>query len=348
MAYGERIIGVGIAGFGLAGRYLHAPLIRAAGMQVRAVATSRTQEAQAAFPEAHIVSDPGALNMRDDVDLVVIATPNALHFSQALAALQSGKHVVVDKPVTPTAAEARTLHAAARARGLKLAAFHNRRWDSDFLTLQVLLANGALGAPARFVNRWARHRAAPRPERWRERAGPGAGLFYDLGPHLIDQALVLFGAPDWIEADIFSQRSASGPDDAFELWMGKGALRIQIGASSLASGPTRTLRLDGQRASFLKTGFDPQEMALRDGADPLASDFGKERAEDWGTLTAPDGAARRIPSQPGRWIDFYRQMRAAIETGAPAPVSAEDAARTLTLIEAAFESSRGAKRVALR
>lgn len=339
---------MGLAGFGLAGRFLHAPLIEAAGMRINAVATSRADAVRQALPDADVVADAAALNTRDDVSLVVIATPNALHFDQAAAAIEAGKHVVVDKPATPTAAEARALHAMAAGRGVTLAVYHNRRWDSNFLTLKTLLASGAVGRPARFVNRWARHRPAPQPERWREQSGPGAGLFYDLGPHLIDQALVLFGDPDWVEADIFTQRPGGGPDDGFELWMGKGALRIQIGASSLAAGPPRMLRLDGTGGSFLKTGFDPQEMALRAGAGPRDPGFGVERREDWGSFTAPDGRARSVRSQRGRWLTFYEQMRAAIETDAPVPVSALDAARILDVIEAAFASSRAGRRIVLR
>lgn len=341
-------VGVGLAGFGLAGRYLHAPLIAASGMRIRAVATSRAEAVREALPGADVVADPAALNTRDDVDLVVIATPNALHFDQASAAIEAGRHVVVDKPVTPTAAEAYALHDLAAAHGVKLAVYHNRRWDSDFLTLKGLLDAGALGTPARFVNRWARHRPRPDPGRWREQAGPAAGLFYDLGPHLIDQALTLFGQPDWIAADIFTQRPGGGSDDGFEVWMGKGRLRVQIGASSLAAGPARTLRLDGTGGSFVKTGFDPQEMALRGGASPLDPGFGEEPREEWGTLTTPAGSARPIRSQRGRWLGFYQQMRAAIETGAPVPVSAREAARVIALIEAAFDSSRSGRRIALR
>lgn len=347
MAYGSRV-GVGIAGYGLSGRFLHAPLIAASGMDVRAIATSRADAVRRDFPDADIVMDATALNARGDIDLVVIATPNVLHAPQARAALEAGKHVVIDKPATPTAAEALGLQRLADARGLMLAVYQNRRADSDFLTLKLLLDNGALGRPFRFVNRWARHRAVAQPDRWREQPGPGAGLLYDLGPHMIDQALVLFGAPDWIAADIFNQREGEGPDDGFELWMGKGALRIQIGASSLAAGPARTLRLDGANGSFLKTGFDPQEMALRAGVSPLAPGFGEEPAEERGVFTAPDGARRRVRSQRGRWLDFYKEVRASIETGAPPPVSARDAARTLALIEAAFESGRTGRRLSLR
>jgi scyllo-inositol 2-dehydrogenase (NADP+) len=342
-------IGVGLAGFGLAGSYLHAPLIEAAGMTIRAVATRQAEAVWQRLPKADVVPEPAALNLRDDIQLVVIATPNAFHFEQSRAALDAGKHVVVDKPVTPGAADALALHAHARDRGLKLAVYQNRRWDSDFLTLKLLLQTGAVGRPARFVNRWARHRATPQPDRWRETPGPGAGLLYDLGPHMIDQALVLFGPPDWIEADIFRQRGpAEGPDDGFELWMGKGCLRIQIGASSLSAGPPRELRLDGDAASFVKTGFDPQENQLRAGMSPLAPGFGVDPTDDCGALIAPDGATRRVRSQTGRWIDFYAGMRAAIESDAPVPVSAADAAETIALIEAAFESSRTGRRVAFR
>lgn len=341
-------IGVGLAGYGLAGRVMHAPLIRAAGLSLRAVATSRTDAVRAEHPGAEPVSSFEALLARGDIALIVVATPNALHADQARAALEAGKHIVVDKPVTPTAAEARALAALAVARGLVAAAFHNRRWDSDFLTVKAALESGRLGEPVRFRNAWSRHRLETRAV-WRETPGPGAGLLYDLGPHLIDQALVLFGRPDWVSADVFRQRpgEAGAPDDGFEILLGKGRLRVTVAACSLAAGPAREIRLDGLGGSFVKTGLDSQEDRLKAGADPRASGFGAEPPEQAGLLWSPDGRSERIASTHGRWTAFYDGVRKAVESGGPPPVTLAEAAEAIGVIEAAFESARSGRRIAL-
>ncbi len=344
-------IGVGLAGYGLAGRVFHAPLAAASGLVVRAVATSRAEEARAALPDAQVVAGFDDLLARKDLDLIVVATPNALHAAQARAALEAGKHVVIDKPSTPTAAETRALDALARDRGLVASVFHNRRWDADMLTLAGLLARGEVGAPVRYRSVWNRHRAEARTV-WRETPGPAAGVLFDLGAHLVDQALALFGRPDWIQADVFRQRppppgTAEGADDGFEILMGRGRLKISLASSSLAAGPSREIRLDGDAASFLKTGLDVQEDQLKSGVDPHAAGFGVEPEAQRGTLWRPDGTSASVPSSAGRWTAFYDGVRQAIETGSRPPVELLSAAETIAMIEAAFESARTGRRIAL-
>lgn len=332
-------LNVGLVGFGLAGRTLHAPLIVASGMRIAAVVTRQNEAVQESFPEALVKSSIEALLEVQPLDLVVIVSPNRWHYAQALLALQAGKHVVVDKPLAITAAEGAALAQAAGRAGRKLAVFHNRRWDSDFLTLQALLKAGTLGEPQLYRARWDRYR----PEvaaRWRERPEAGAGILYDLGSHLIDQALCLFGAPEWLQADIYTQRTGATVDDGFELLMGRGALRISLGASSLAADHGFRYQLNGTLASFRKSGLDTQEAQLRAGLAPTDRRFGLEPQTQWGRLTVGATAhTERVEPQRGCWLDFYRQMRQAIETDAPVPVTAHEACGVLHLIEVARQSA---------
>ena len=341
------MINVGLTGFGLAGRKLHAPLIAAAGMRITAVVTSRAEEVASVLPHARIVGSHAELVGRDDVDLVVIVSPNQWHASQAMDALHAGKHVVVDKPLCIHAAESDPLIDLARERKLRLAVFHNRRWDSDFLTIAQLIADGRLGDIVAFNARWDRYRPDV-PDRWRERPGAGAGLLYDLGPHLVDQALCLFGRPDWVQADVFSQRRHAQVDDGFEVLMGKGRMRISLGASSLAANDRFRYRVMGERATFIKHGRDPQESRLRADVDPLSAGFGDEPPEDFGRLTSGnESRGETITSEPGRWLTFYEEIRRSIEFDAAVPMPATEARSVLEVIEAALQSCSESRRVLL-
>ena len=208
------MIRAGVIGFGLAGRWFHTPLLLAAGIEVKAVVSSQREAVAAALPDTLVLATDQELFARPDIDLVVIATPNHLHEQQARAALQAGKHVVVDKPLCIEAVQADALIELARSQRRMLTAFQNRRWDSDFLTIQRLIAEDRLGELHAFHARWDRFRPNV-VDRWREHAHPGNGVLYDLGAHLIDQALVLFGMPDWIQADVFTQRVGAIATDGF-------------------------------------------------------------------------------------------------------------------------------------
>ncbi len=332
-------LSVGLVGYGLAGRYLHRPLIAAAGMDIVAVVSRQTELLRAELPAARAVSSVEALLEIRPLDLVVIASPNRWHYSQAVQALNAGKHVVVDKPLAPSSSEARELDELATRLQRKLAVFHNRRWDSDFLTLQKLVAGGTLGEPLTFRCRWDRYR----PEvavRWRERSEAGAGILYDLGSHLIDQALCLFGAPEWLQANLCTQRPGATVDDGFDILMGRGKLRISLGASSVAADHAFRYQLDGADASFRKSGLDPQERQLKSGMALSDLKFGVEPHSQWGSVTVgATGVRTRLEPQRGSWPVFYQQMRRAIETDAAVPVSAADAGRVLQVIEAARFSS---------
>lgn len=349
-------IAVGLVGFGFSARTLHRPLIEAAGMSLVAVASRHAEAVHAVLPQAQVLPDLDALLALPRLDLVVIATPNQLHLPQALAALESGRHVVLDKPMALSSAECERLIAAAAMHRRQLSVFHNRRWDSDFLTLRRLIDEDALGPWLDFELRWDRYRPTV-PDRWRERPECGGGVLLDLGAHLIDQALCLFGMPQWIEADVFAQRAGACADDGFEIRMVRGALRIRLGCSSVAADASFHYRVHGLRAAYRKAGMDVQEQQLRAGLAPADPAFGVEPESQWGRLYDGNAGAsapappRAVRAERGDWCAFYRALRAALEAhagagvGAPVPVSAQSATEVIRLIEAARRSSAEGRRV---
>lgn len=342
-------IRAGLIGFGLAGRYFHASLMRAAGISVRAVVTSRTEAVREYLgSDVAVLSSADELFARNDIDLIVVASPSPLHAPQAAAALRAGKHVVVDKPVSATAAECSELAQLARQHGRKLAIFHNRRWDSDFLTIRKLIDAGRLGEITSFYARWDRFRPQV-VERWQENDVPGQGLVYDLGTHLIDQVLVLFGEPEWLYANTFTQRANSRIVDGFEILMGKGKLRICVGVSLMTCDGGFRYRVNGTRASFLKPGLDTQEAQSRAGMEPSDPKFGTEPKEQWGFLVEGENGPRQvIEPEQGRWLTYYELVRRAIEYDEPVPVSADEACATTRIIEAVLTSSAMGCRIDLQ
>jgi scyllo-inositol 2-dehydrogenase (NADP+) len=338
-------IRAGLIGFGVAGRYFHAPLLRAAGFRIVAAVTSRADDVHLIAPDAVVLNSADEMLSRQDVDMVVIATPTPLHAEQARAALDAGKHVVVDKPMSTTSREARELAQYAKHRALKLSVFHNRRWDNDFLTLQKLIQDNRLGEINAYHARWDRYRPQLSAG-WRNRADRSSSMLYDLGSHMIDQAVVLFGRPDWIQADVFKQRPAALTEDGFEILMAKGPVRITLGVSYMASDGGWRYRVHGSQASFLKAQLDPQEPQARAGLPPDDPQFGVEPQSDWGKLvTGATGVTEIIASERGRWVSFYELMRRAVEDDAAVPVSADEAAQVIEIIEAAYESSSAGRRI---
>ena len=315
------MIQVGLIGYGLAGAVFHEPLIRACGgLELAAVLTSRD----------HPLGVGGLEPLLERSDLVVVASPNATHFALAKAALEVGKHVVVDKPFTVAIDEADALIALARERERMLTVFHNRRWAADFLTLRKVLPR--LGETFLVEAHWDRFRPEVR-QRWREQAGPGAGLLADLGPHMIDEVLQLFGSPAAISADIMAQRPGATVDDYFDIRLEYGSRRVCLRASSIVSAPRPRFAAHGSGGSFVKRGLDPQEEQLKAGMDPHDPRFGCE--EGTGTLTLPDGSVEQVPGERGRYLDFYRAVVLAIENGEPVPVDPADARAGLMLIDLA-------------
>ncbi len=335
---------VGLVGYGYAGRTFHAPLIaHTAGMQLAAVASSQVEAVQADYPAALLCDTPESLFARADIDLVVLATPNASHYPLARAALRAGKHVVVDKPFTLTVQEAEALHAAASQTDRLLSVFHNRRWDSDFLLIKQLLAQGTLGRITAFESHFDRFRPQVR-KRWREAAVPGAGIWFDLGPHLIDQTLQLFGMPEAIQADIHARREgAEAADDALAVLHYPG-MRVLLGASCLMAGGSARFLLAGTEGSLRIDGLDNQEDQLKAGLRPGAAGW----AQDPRQATLYDvGGARNLSLPNGQYSHYYAAVAAALRGEAPNPVPASEALAVMRIIEAGMASSAQGARIAL-
>ncbi|HEY1606712.1 MAG TPA: Gfo/Idh/MocA family oxidoreductase [Allosphingosinicella sp.] len=316
---------VALIGRGLGGSIFHAPLIRALpGLELAIVAGA---------------ADAAAAAVAEGIDLVIISSPNRTHFPLAEAALEAGKHVVIDKPFTVSVEEADALIALAKARGRMLTAFHNRRWDGDFLTVRKMLP--LLGEIFLFEAHWDRFRREIRPG-WKDAADGGAGTLNDLGPHMIDQALLLFGTPEALSADVLVQREGAAVDDYFSLTFHYGPLRVVLGASTLVMAPRPRFALHGANGSFVKYGLDPQEAAMKEGADPRSA--AEDAPANYGTLTTESGA-ERIPTERGRYLGFYEAALAAIRDGAPPPVGPADAREGLRIIELARRASDEGRRI---
>ena len=340
-------VGVGLVGFGLAGQVFHGPLIAATpGLRLRAIATSDPERRRAAasrFPGARLAADlPELLGSASDLQLLVLASPNRHHLPQALAGLEAGLHLVVDKPLALSSSEAATMILAARQRGLRLAVFHNRRWDDDFLLLRQVMDSGRLGRIRRLESRFERWRPELSPGSWREVEAPesGGGLLLDLGSHLIDQALTLGGAPELVYAEIRSRRGAAGDDDSFVSLTFPDGLLVHLWVSAVAAVPGPRFLAVGTGGGLSTSGLDPQEAQLRGGASPLDRGFGQRSGADQWALLGEEGGPQRLAFPPGRYLDFYSQMWRAVVEGGEVPVPGEDGLRTLEVVEAARESAR--------
>jgi predicted dehydrogenase len=328
-----------LIGFGYAGRTFHAPLIaHSKGLQLAAIQSSRAAEASAMWPEARLYTAPEALLEAADIDLVVIATPNDTHFPLARQALLAGKHVVVDKPFTTTLGEAHELGELAQQQGALLSVFHNRRWDADFLTLQALLAQGTLGRIVHFESHFDRYRPVVR-QRWREAPGAGTGLWFDLGPHLVDQALQLFGLPQSVSADLAIQRDGALVDDYFHVQLRYADKRVILHGSTLMSGGTPRFTVHGALGSYTKSGLDTQEDTLKSGLLPGTENWGIDPLP--GTLYTQTGEctnATPVANLPGDYRRYYEAITTAISTGSGNPVPADEAIAVMAIIGLAQES----------
>ncbi len=331
---------VGLVGFGFAGQTFHAPVIAAVpGLVLAAVASSQPHKVHAVWPHVAAVPDVDALVARTDIDLVVVATPNAQHHPVARQALLAGKHVVVDKPFTLDADQARELAGLARQQGRVLTVYQNRRWDADFLTLRGLLAQGAVGRPVYLESHFDRFRPEVR-DRWREQAVPGAGLWVDLGSHLLDQALQLFGPPDTLQLDTAVQRDGAQVEDYFHAVLryesGPAApLRVVLHATALAAHAAPRFLLHGTAGSYVKHGVDPQEDALRAGATPGGDTWGVDPLEGQWVRPAAAGhpVVQAVPNLRGDYTRYYAMLRDAIRGGGPAPVSLDEAVELMDWLD---------------
>ncbi len=345
------MVRVGLIGFGLAGQAFHAPVIRGVkGMELACILERRGNKAKEKYPEVRVARTLDEMLSDKTIGLVVVATPNDSHFSYTKACLEAGRDVVVDKPFTPTMAEAEQLVRLAAERGRLVTVYQDRRWDGDFQTIKKLVKSGELGTVVEYESRFDRFRLESKPSAWRERPESAAGgVLWDLGPHLIDGALVLFGEPETVWASAFCQRADSKIDDSFDVYMEYPRLRATLRARTIAYAPGPHLLLHGTEGSYLKSGMDPQEAILRsescpDGPD-WGDDWGVEPEDRWGTLSRVNGETRRVKTERGDYREFYANVRDAIEKKTPLDVTPEQALRTMRGILLAHKSSREGRRV---
>ncbi len=321
---------VGLVGYGSAGRGIHARLLREAGLDVVRVVTAdpqRREQVAQDWPDATVLPSLDALLLdAGAVDVVVLASPTGVHAEQAMACLDAGLPLVVDKPLAVDAAQAVAVVAHAHDVGVRLTVFQNRRWDAEQLTLQRLLADGALGTVFRFERRWERWRPEPK-DRWRENepAAQGGGLLLDLHSHLVDSAVQLFGPVRQVYAELAAHTTAA-EDDAFLALLHESGVRSHLGAASVAGAPGPRTRVLGLAGSYVVTSFEQEQSAYADLAD----------LDDQHTGWVVTGETREpVLRAPGGHADFYRQVAAALTTGAPMPVDPRDAVHVLQVLDAA-------------
>lgn len=332
-------IRTGLLGYGTAGSVFHAPLIAAEPrLTLTAIASSRADEVRARYTGAQIHDTPTQLIDDPDIDLIVVATPDTTHASLARAALRAGKHVVIDKPMATTLDDATMLVSLAREFGRQLTVFHNRRWDGDFQTARQIVQSEQLGCIRLASFCWDRFRPKLKAG-WREQSPEPWGALFNLGPHLADQALQLFGRPEAICADLALQRSGALSPDYFNITLHYGETRVQLSASTLSADPRPRFALHGTRGSFVKYGVDPQEERLRASMSATRSTLGEDPDRNHGLLTIEGAAPRRVRTLDGNWRVFYASVAAMIADGAPPPIDPSDAVEGLRLITLARRSA---------
>ncbi len=346
MSSGNQLpLAVGLIGYGLGGSAFHAPLVAATpGLRLAAVVTrnpDRRAEVERRYPGTRVLAGVDALwSEAGALDLVVVSSPNATHVPYARVALEAGLHVVVDKPFAPTAAEARELGALAERDSRLVVPFQNRRWDGDFLTVQRLLRDDALGTVHRFESRFERLRSTPKAGWTAAGAAERAeGIVYDIGSHLVDQALQLFGPV----AEVYAETARRFPevvveDEAFLSLQHTGGVCSHLYMSTAAAQPGARMSVWGSRAAYVKHGLDGQEAALRAGGVPGSPGWGAEERERWGWLGTME-ERRHEPTEPGAYTAFYVAVERAIRTGSPPPVRVAEAVAALEVIEAAHRSA---------
>lgn len=333
------MIGVGIIGYGMATKVFHRPLIESVeGLKIVGVLRRSVAETT----DIPLVTDLADFLALPGLQLAVITTPNESHFPLAKACLEAGKAVVVDKPFTVTAREGEELVALARKKNLPLTVFHNRRYDGDFLVIQHLLRDRTLGRLVSFESTFDRFRPELRPGAWREGSNPGAGILYDLGPHLIDQAFMLFGKPEAVFAQVRCERDGSVIDDAFDLSLMYKELKVLLRASMLAPVPRPRFLLQGTKGSYVKYDLDEQERLLKSGVRPLDPNWNKAQNQPGKIVLERDQqvVTSELPTPLGDYRRFYANVRDALLTKSKLDIPAEAGVESVRIIEAAFESSR--------
>lgn len=342
------VIQVGLVGFGNSAKNFHAPLINALDtFHLKKIVRKSDTPLPDSFSNVELESDLKSLLKDESIDLIIITTPNHLHFEQARESLSANKHVVVEKPFTVTREEAEKLIRLADSQNRTLTVYQNRRWDGDFLTLKDILEKKLVGEVVEFESTFNRFRNYFKENAWKEKNLPGSGILYDLSSHLIDQSLQLFGEPDMLYADIRAQREGDA-DDYFEIDLYYPSIKVKLKAGMLVPEDTPRFVLRGKNGSFVKYGLDPQEAALSAGKSITDEDWGKEPEENRGTLYTWDGSGiqtQKLESIPGNYSNFYSKLAEAIVEGKEPPVQPEEAKNVIRLIELAQKSNDEGKRL---
>ena len=333
-------VNVGLIGYGMAGSVFHAPLVTAVeGLELAVVVSSDAAKVRRDYPAVAVVVGVPEMLADPAIDLVVVASPNPTHFRYAKQALEAGKHVVVDKPFAIRVAEADELIALAKQKQRLLSVFQNRRYDNDFLTVRKVLAEGLLGD----IYAYEAHYDLYKPQittKWKEHTGEGSGALYDLGPHLIDQAIQLFGAPQTVFADLARQRPGVEVDDYFHLILGYDRLRVVLQSCWVVKKPGPHFLVQGTKGSLIKFGLDSQQPDLQKGLRPGHPEWGRDLEAYYAELTvgADVTATARIETIPGCYEKFYKDLYASITQGTPLAVKPEEARTALEVIELALQS----------
>ena len=346
-------IRTGIIGYGLSGRVFHAPFIDVVeGYDLSKISTSRAESIaliEERYPVTAIVPDGKNIIEDPEIDLVIVTSPNTDHFRWAREALLAGKHVVVEKPFTVEVAEADELIELARRQQKILTVYHNRRFTSDSRTVRKLLDSGLLGDIMDYESHFDRYRTEPRPNgAWREQPLPGSGIFYDLGSHLIDQALWFFGMPTAVTAEINAQRAWAKADDHFDVRLHYPSFTATLKSGMICRIPGPTFMLHGTKGSYVKYGLDVQEAMLDSGAIPRGKGWGREPESIWGTIDAEYKGVKikgKLESEAGNYGDYFINLRDAILGKAEIAVKPEEARNVIRIIELAFRSSREKKTI---
>lgn len=343
-------INVGLVGYGLSGATFHAPLLSVLEeFEVLKVVSSNQEKVLQDLSGVEVVKSLEEVLEDPAIDLVVITTPSGLHYEMAKQTLMAGKHVILEKPMVVETWEAEDLIKIAEEKQLLLSVYHNRRWDNDYLTVKKLVSDGMLGE----VNTYQVHFDRFRPEvrdRWREKQGPGSGTLYDLGSHLIDQALHLFGKPNYILADIFGQRENAETDDYFHLTLGYSKLRVILHSGSIVPSNGPRFQVHGSKGSFVKYGIDGQEDALKSGQKPIDDSWGADEPQLYGTLNTIEGEkvkTQTIETLHGSYLTYYQKIAESINDGKSAPVTGQEGLLVIKMIEAAQKSSTEKKAIYL-
>lgn len=347
----EKKIITGIASFGMSGKVFHAPLLEAhRGFELKTIVERSKNEAAPLYPKAMIVHSIDELLNDPEIELVVVNTPDHTHGEIAHKALMADKHVIVEKPFCLSTTECSDLLDLAIRKNKLLSVFQNRRWDGDFLTVKNIIDKGLLGRLVEYESHFDRFRNYIQKS-WKEDASVGTGTLFNLGSHLIDQALVLFGLPEYVYADIRVFRTGGEVDDYFDLNLYYPDLKVTLKATYLAKAPGAKYHLNGETGSFVKFGLDPQEDALKSGIIPGKAGWGKEPKKYWGTIyTDSDGKTeeKKVETVPGNYLAYYDNIYGVLTHQEELKVKPEEAISVIRIIEAAYESSQSGKKVKIR